>query len=343
MLAVEDTVMHTHTNTTTGHPSRSWRRRLRLTAVLAASALTIGGFGIAGAAPTPPSRVSASDADVYVSVSPRRVLDTRNGTPLAAKEVRTLSFADSVPPEATAVAINTTTDRPAGQTYITIWPTGEAMPVASVNNAQPGVVTPNTVTARLGANSSINIYNDSDPTDLIVDVAGYYLPVSQVDGLGGAGTPGPTGPAGADGAALGSIIDTSVAGLPVAALSNTTFQTVTSFVAPADGAYLLAGSIDVTFLSNPTLAAGLAASAICRWDDGRDIERGATITANVSVIGIGLLPGLNRANLYVPGAVANATAGQAIDLQCRADQSLALGSELQVSAAYSVIQVADLG
>ena len=85
------------------------------------------GLHIAGAASEP---VTADDAQVYIALSPVRVLDTRDvgGTQFGPKEIRTLSFASYVPPAATAVIVNTTVDRATGQTFLTVWPTGEPMP-----------------------------------------------------------------------------------------------------------------------------------------------------------------------------------------------------------------------
>jgi hypothetical protein len=81
---------------------------------------------------------------------------------------------------------------------------------------------------------------------------------------------------------------------------------------------------------------------LCRWDDGNNIQRGASITADVVVLAI-TVPGLSYANIGVPGRGSAMTAGQSINLQCKSNTLLAVGSEVAVSAAFTAIQVATLG
>jgi hypothetical protein len=135
----------------------------------------------------------AAAAEVFVSLSPTRVFDTR--VPIGTATARPLTGGQQVdlpltgpalnrpsapvPPGATAVVLNVTIDQDASEkAFLTIWPTGGPRPNTSVNNAEPGVVTPNETMARLGANGSISIYLQQGTANLAIDVAGYLMPAA---------------------------------------------------------------------------------------------------------------------------------------------------------------------
>ena len=95
--------------------------------------------------------------------------------------------------------LNITLDSDAtAKSFITVWPTGEPRPTTSANNAEPGLVSPNSTIAKLGANGSVSIFNQQGQTNVIVDVVGYLVTLDKVSGAGG---PGPAGPTGATGPA----------------------------------------------------------------------------------------------------------------------------------------------
>jgi serine protease len=74
----------------------------------------------------------------------------------------------------TAVALNVTAVGPSAATWVTVWPTGEAKPLASNLNVPPGDVRPNLVIVKVGAGGKVSIDNAAGDVDLIVDVAGYF-------------------------------------------------------------------------------------------------------------------------------------------------------------------------
>jgi L,D-transpeptidase catalytic domain/Putative peptidoglycan binding domain len=117
-------------------------------------------------------------ADGFQSVVPVRVVDTRSGLggpTFQAAESRDIDLSSAgVPAGATAVVANVTATNAAAATYITAWPSGEAMPTASNLNVVPGQTVPNMVTVGLGANGYISLFNYAGTTDLVVDVAGWY-------------------------------------------------------------------------------------------------------------------------------------------------------------------------
>lgn len=140
-----------------------------------------------------PSTVSPGAASTYTPVTPRRILDTRDGTgaprakvgpagtlDLAVRGVATAQGA--VPATATAVILNLTVTGPTRNTDVRAYPAGTPVPGASSVNAAAGQTVPNLVTVRIGDNGAITLRNAGGSTDLVGDIAGWYTP-----GAGGAG------------------------------------------------------------------------------------------------------------------------------------------------------------
>ncbi len=142
------------------------------------AAVAIGGTLTASAAQPPPGQ----PANV-VPLAPARILDTRTGVGapqarVGAGQTITLKVtgAGGVPADATGVILNLTVAGPSDGGFVTAWPTGQPRPNASVINFQGGWDIANMVTATLGTNGSIDLYNDRGNVDLIADVAGYLAP-----------------------------------------------------------------------------------------------------------------------------------------------------------------------
>ena len=130
-------------------------------------------------------------ASLFVGIPPHRVLDTRGtdggpiGVPAAAtlKASGTLDVAiagvGSVPAGATSVAVNITIDDDATtKSFLTVWPTGEPITPtsASINNAEPGIITQNTALLKLGTGGKITVFNLLGEVNVIIDVTGYFVP-----------------------------------------------------------------------------------------------------------------------------------------------------------------------
>ena len=187
--------------------SRSGRRAAVTGALL--SAVAVAGGSLVGVSVGSPSvlaqssAISADEAEVFVSLDPQRVLDTRNGVGrggqvgrLGPRQTITLDVGGvgAVPANATSVAINTTFPKASTEpTFVTIWPTGQARPTTSANNSTPGQETPNFGLAKLGTGGAIQIYNDKGQAHFVVDVVGYFVPASAVSDLGGTGGTGGDG------------------------------------------------------------------------------------------------------------------------------------------------------
>jgi alpha-tubulin suppressor-like RCC1 family protein len=126
------------------------------------------------------SATATSGGSGYTSISPARVLDTRNGIgapkrPVPAGGSITVNLTAQVPATATAVILNVTAVTTSA-TYVTAWPAGEARPNVSSLNVDANKIRPNAVTVALGANRSVSLYNNTGNTNLLADLAGYYVP-----------------------------------------------------------------------------------------------------------------------------------------------------------------------
>ncbi|MHB8450598.1 MAG: fibronectin type III domain-containing protein [Mycobacteriales bacterium] len=131
----------------------------------------------------------------YNPLTPYRICDTRAGNSLAGTDAQctghtlgvaaTLSIqvagttpsgsaGGGVPASgATAVVLNVTATNPTAVSYLTVFPTGSATPLASNLNVAPGETVANLVEVALGSSGQVSIYNNRGSTDVVVDVQGY--------------------------------------------------------------------------------------------------------------------------------------------------------------------------
>jgi len=154
--------------------------RSRWAAIGAAIAVSLGAGGVLAAqAATNPSTTASTN---FVPLSPNRILDTRTGvgTPkakLGAGQTITLSLFDpstGVPGDATSVVLNITATGGTATSYLTVYPEGDAKPNASAVNINVGIDSPNMITAKIGDNGNLKIFNNAGSVDVIADVAGYF-------------------------------------------------------------------------------------------------------------------------------------------------------------------------
>jgi hypothetical protein len=118
-------------------------------------------------------------------ITPCRVVDTRNATGtfggpiLAASSSRSFPIptgACPVPATATAYAFNVTVVPPGPLGFVTVYPTGATLPLASVLNDLSGDVLANAATIQAGTSGAISVYA-TNPTHLVLDIYGYYTAV----------------------------------------------------------------------------------------------------------------------------------------------------------------------
>ncbi|HTJ73922.1 MAG TPA: CAP domain-containing protein [Acidimicrobiales bacterium] len=118
----------------------------------------------------------------FHALTPARILDTRFGTgaptaPIGAGGSLNLQVTGRGGVPATgvsAVVLNVTVTQPTAASYLTVYPTGEAMPLAANLNFVPGQTVPNLVTAKVGANGQVTIFNGAGTTQVVADVAGWF-------------------------------------------------------------------------------------------------------------------------------------------------------------------------
>ena len=117
----------------------------------------------------------------YVALSPRRILDTREGlgAPLAKVGQTplplTLLGKGGVPSSGVSgVMLNVTAVAPTANTFITVYPGGTGRPTASNLNVSGGQVIPNMVLARVGSDGTALIFNNGGVVDIVADVVGYF-------------------------------------------------------------------------------------------------------------------------------------------------------------------------
>lgn len=121
----------------------------------------------------------------FVPITPCRVVDTRNATgtfggPLLAANV-SRSFAiptgpcTGIPSSSTAYVFNVTLVPPGPVGYLTAWPTGVAMPLASIMNDLSGAIQGNAATISAGTAGAVSFYA-TNTTHLVLDLYGYYIP-----------------------------------------------------------------------------------------------------------------------------------------------------------------------
>jgi len=140
-----------------------------------------------------PTVRAATSGDVYFALAPARLLDTRTtGQPLGAGGSLELQVAGTgqVPADATAVAVNVTATDTTTSSFLTVYPTGEALPLSSNLNWAPAETVANLVIVPVGTGGDLTFYNDDGSADVVVDLQGYF-----VGSAGGGGEYVPLAPA----------------------------------------------------------------------------------------------------------------------------------------------------
>jgi hypothetical protein len=133
-----------------------------------------GGGGAPGVAP-----------GQFVSMSPARIFDTRDGT---GGRRRGIGAEETVDIQVTgraglpisgvrAVALNVTSVNASHATYFRVFPAGTTPPETSSLNPRPGRAIPNMVIVGVGDNGKISVFNHGGTADCVVDVMGYFADV----------------------------------------------------------------------------------------------------------------------------------------------------------------------
>ena len=133
--------------------------------------------------PTPPATAPKRLSGQHVALTPRRVVDTRNGLGgrrLALGPASNTSFAMTATAgldikNVAAISVNIVAVGATEQTYLTFSAKpASATPATSTINVGPGRAISNATILPVAADGSVNVYNRAGDVDIIVDVTGYF-------------------------------------------------------------------------------------------------------------------------------------------------------------------------
>ena len=157
--------------------------RSKWAAVGAAIAVSLGAGGIGITQAT----TSSGEKPIYLPIEPCRLADTRTefqvgprSVPLGPEETYTLSGQGAVgncnlPAGTTALSLNVTAINTTAPTFVSLFPAGAALPVASHLNPLPGQgPVPNAVNVDLSGGGEFSIYNLAGNVDIFIDVVGVF-------------------------------------------------------------------------------------------------------------------------------------------------------------------------
>jgi YVTN family beta-propeller protein len=125
---------------------------------------------------TPPTALQ------FVAVAPCRLIDTRlTGGPIQAGTFRNFPIPQeggcNIPTTAAAYSLNVTVVPQGYLSYLTVWPTGQPQPSVSTLNSLDGRIKANAAIVPAGASGDVSVYA-TDTTNVILDIDGYFAPVS---------------------------------------------------------------------------------------------------------------------------------------------------------------------
>jgi len=118
----------------------------------------------------------------FYTLTPCRIVDTRNGQnggTLQAGVERDYAIPPNcgIPSYATAYSFNVTVLPTQGELdFLTVWPQGEPMPNTSTLNDYTGTIVANAAIVPAGPNNTTAFQPFNKPTDLLLDVNGYFAP-----------------------------------------------------------------------------------------------------------------------------------------------------------------------
>jgi hypothetical protein len=138
----------------------------------------------------------------YAPLNPMRLLDSRPGSPTGDRQFSGIGLRPAgstlqlqvtgrggVPSTAAAVVLNVTATGAVGAGYITVYPCGAPLPLASSLNYPAGQSVANAVISKVGVGGKVCIYN-YQATHVLADVNGYFLGGSSVQSASASGTGG---------------------------------------------------------------------------------------------------------------------------------------------------------
>jgi len=112
----------------------------------------------------------------FVPTTPRRLYDSREHVAVnSASDLQlTATSEPSIPPSATALALNTTATQPTAGSYLVVYPDGVTRPATSNLNFGPGATVANHVIVGLSGADKFLTHNAAGSVHVIQDVNGYF-------------------------------------------------------------------------------------------------------------------------------------------------------------------------
>ncbi|HVS05259.1 MAG TPA: choice-of-anchor D domain-containing protein [Candidatus Dormibacteraeota bacterium] len=131
-----------------------------------------------------PAAATPGGAGFFNPLPPLRVLDTRSagvGVTAAGKvgaqgsiDVQ-LTGRGNVPVSGvSAVVLNVTVTNPSAPSYLTVFPTGGAVPIVSNLNFSAGQTVPNRVVVMVGTGGKVTFFNAAGTVDVVADIGGWF-------------------------------------------------------------------------------------------------------------------------------------------------------------------------
>ncbi|MHB8509956.1 MAG: hypothetical protein ACYDGR_15150, partial [Candidatus Dormibacteria bacterium] len=122
------------------------------------------------------SSSGAAQGGAFTGQPPARVLDTRSSGMIPPRQAVSLQLAGTagIPPGASAALFNLTVANPDGVGFVSVYPSGDALPLSSDLNYDTGMNVANLVAAKIGPDGKVLLYNSGADSQLIVDVVGWY-------------------------------------------------------------------------------------------------------------------------------------------------------------------------
>ncbi len=137
-----------------------------------------------------PSGPSASQGPLqFVAITPCRIADTRlaagdfGGPSIANGQTRSFNpqtSACGISPAAAAYSLNITAAPKGPLNFMTVWPAGQPLPDVSLLNSLDGRIKANAAIVPAGTSGAISVYAiaPTAPTDVVIDIDGYFLPAT---------------------------------------------------------------------------------------------------------------------------------------------------------------------
>src|SRR5215213_9991077 len=167
---------------------RVMNRRMSARAAFAAALLVSGLATVVtpAAGTTVGAAATPAGASIFTAIAPSRLVDTRvptgatpEGTPGDSGTITVqITNRAGIPANATAVVLNVTATTTTRAGFLTAFPAGQSLPLASnLTPERAGQNIPNLVTVPIGTGGQINVFTLTK-ADIVVDAFGYYTPAT---------------------------------------------------------------------------------------------------------------------------------------------------------------------